>query len=172
MSGEQPLVNRVKKSPLVTLNLETYYPDFPIVEFDLKDFLFKGLLLREKEFRTAIQEIDWSMYEGQVLCVTCSTDAIIPVWAYMLVASEAAPFVIESFHGKKEQYLQFYFKEQIKAEDWTKYKNGLIVIKGCSEKEVPHSAYLDLTAALQPHARSIMFGEACSTVPVFKKKKS
>ncbi len=172
MSTEKPLINRVKKSPLVTINLETYYPDFPIVEFDLKDFLFKGLILKEKDFRSAIQEVNWADYSGQVVCLHCSTDAIIPVWAYMLVASEAAPYVLESYQGKKEQFLQYYFKQQIAAEDWSKHQDGLIVIKGCSDKEVPLSAYLDLTTALRPHVKSIMFGEACSTVPVYKKKKS
>lgn len=172
MSTEQPLVNRVKKSPLVTINLETYYPDFPIVEFDLKDFLFKGLILKEKEFRAAIREVNWADYTDQTLCVFCSTDAIIPVWAYMLVASEAAPYAMQTFHGKKEQFLQHYFKQKITSEDWAKHQDGLIVIKGCSDKEVPHSAYLDLTTALRPYAKSIMFGEACSTVPVYKRKKS
>ena len=172
MSTEKPLVNRVKKSPLVTINLETYYPDFPIVEFDLKDFLFKGLILKEKDFRAAIQDVNWADYTGQVVCLYCSTDAIIPVWAYMLIGSHAAPYVLESYQGKKEQFLQSYFKQQIAAEDWSKHQDGLIVIKGCSDKEVPFSAYLDLTTALRPYVKSIMFGEACSTVPVYKKKKS
>ncbi|SRR6056297_88202 len=171
MSTEKPLVNRVKKSPLVTLNLETYYPDVKVVGLDLKDFLFKGLILREKEFRAAIEEISWDDYKDSILCVFCSTDAIIPVWAYMLVAAKAEPYAKECYHGEKEQFLQYYFKQQIASEDWSKYKDGLIVIKGCSDKEVPQSAYFDLTLALQPFAKSIMFGEACSTVPVYKKKK-
>ena len=172
MSTDKPLVNRVKKSPLINLNLETYYPEVSIVEFDLKDFLFKGLILREKEFRSALKDLNWSAYEGCALCVYCSTDAIIPLWAYMLIASEAAPYARECFYGTKEQFLQAYFKRQIAEEDWSKYENSLIVIKGCSDKEVPPSAYFDLTLALRPYAKSIMFGEACSTVPVYKKKKS
>jgi hypothetical protein len=172
MSTDAPLVNRVKKSPLVTLNLETYYPDGNIVAFDLKDYLFKGLILREKEFRAAIDEINWEEFRDNLLCVYCSTDAIIPVWAYMLVATKAEPHAQDCFFGKKEQFLQYYFKKQIENEDWSKYQDGLIVIKGCSEKEVPRSAYFDLTLALKPYAKSIMFGEACSTVPVYKKKKS
>ncbi|NBB88432.1 MAG: DUF2480 family protein [Bacteroidetes bacterium] len=169
---EKPLVNRVKKSPLKTINLEEYYPDTEIIELDVKDFLFKGLLLREKEFRASIADYNWEVFENKILCVHCSTDAIVPVWSYMLIASKAAPFVKQSFHGRKEQFLQHYFRKQIESADWSHYKDGLIVIKGCSEKEVPQSAYLDLTVALQPFAKSIMFGEACSTVPVYKKKKS
>lgn len=169
---EKPLVNRVKKSPLKTINLEEYYPNTEIIEFDVKDFLFKGLLLREKEFRASIANFDWEKYKNKILCVHCSTDAIVPVWSYMLIASKAAPYVTCSFHGRKEQFLQYHFRKQIEAIDWSHFKDSLIVIKGCSEKDVPQSAYLDLTVALQPYAKSIMFGEACSTVPVYKKKKS
>lgn len=167
----ETLVNRVKKSPLVTLNLETYHPDFPISELDLKDFLFKELILKEKEFRAKVQSMEWTSFEGHALCVHCSTDAIIPVWAYMLIAAEAPEGVRKVYFGPREQFLQSYYQERIQEEDWSKYKDGLIVIKGCSDKAVPHSAYLDLTAALKPYARSIMFGEACSTVPIYKKKK-
>jgi hypothetical protein len=169
--NSETLVNRVKKSPLVTLNLETYDPDFPVSELDLKNFLFKELLLKEKDFRAQVKSMDWTPFAGHTICVYCSNDAIVPVWAYMLIAAEAPESVREVYFGKREQFLQSYYRKRIQEEDWSKYKDGLIVIKGCSEKAVPHSAYLDLTAALRPYARSIMFGEACSTVPIYKKKK-
>lgn len=169
---EKPLVNRVKKSPLITLKLEEYSPDFPIEEIDLKPFLFKGLILKEKEFRSEVKSFDWGEKTGHVICVYCSTDAIIPVWAYMLVASEASREGKQVFWGTKEEYLRHYYREQLAAIDWSKYKDQLIVLKGCSDHPVPASAYMEATAHLQPVARSIMYGEACSTVPIFKKKKS
>ncbi len=169
MSNEQPLVNRVAASGLITLKLEDFLPDSEFAEFDLKDYLFQGLILREKEFREAVREHDWSQYQDKILLTYCSTDAIIPVWAYMLVASKAAPFAADIFQGSREAYFDAYFREKLAALEMEKYTDQRIVIKGCSDRPVPVSAYVELTRRLRPHARSIMYGEPCSTVPIFKK---
>lgn len=166
----EPLVNRVAKSGLITIDLEQYYPKEETAVFDLKDYLFQGLVLREKDFREAVKSHDWAQYEGKVLLVYCSTDAIIPVWAYMLVASAAAPYVAEVFQGSKEAYLKVAFLKQLASIHPEDYADQRIVIKGCSNKPVPPAAYAELTRKLQPYVRSIMYGEPCSTVPIFKKK--
>lgn len=166
------LVNRVANSGLITINLEDYFPQDEIVNFDLKDYLFKELILKEKDFRTSLKEHDWSQYEGKVLCVFCSTDAIIPIWAYMLVSAYAAEKSQQIFQGSKEQFIQHEMSKRIQQLDATVYEGKRIVIKGCSAKPVPNSAYLDLTAKLQPFAQSIMFGEPCSTVPIFKRPRT
>lgn len=169
MSQEKPLVNRVAASSLITLKLEEYVPDIEFAELDLKEYLFKELLLREKEFRTAMKEHDWSQYQDKVLLVGCSSDAIIPVWAYMLVASHAAPYATDIYQGDRDHYYQLAFRRILDELDPKQYEGERIVIKGCSDKPVPVTAYLELTARLRPYARSIMFGEPCSTVPIYKK---
>ena len=170
-TNEKPLVNRVAKSPLITLNLEKDYPASPIVELDLTEFLFKGLILKEKDFREQVGDFDWSQYNGHVICVICSADAIIPTWAYMLIASEAQEHVKEVFWGDKEEYLRHHYRTVLRSRDWSEYEDKLIVLKGCSDKPVPAAAYLELTQLLRPYAKSIMFGEPCSTVPIYKKPK-
>ncbi len=165
------LVNRVAKSGLITINLEDFYPKDQIARFDLKDFLFKGLVLKEKEFRQGIKAHDWTQYQSKVLLVFCSTDAIIPVWAYMLAASKAAPFASDIFLGSEPEFLKAHYKKIIADLDPSNFQDQKIVIKGCSEKPVPAAAYLELTKWLQPLAKSIMYGEPCSTVPIYKKPK-
>ena len=169
---DKPLVNRVAASGLITIKLEDFFPEVDIATFDLKDYLFMEMILKEKDFRTALKEHDWSQYEGKVLLVFCSTDAIIPMWAYMLVAAYATPFVKTLFQGNEAQYYQSAFDKILSELDIEPYKGQRLVIKGCGEKQVPASAYLELTRLLQPHAKSIMYGEPCSTVPIFKMKKS
>ena len=166
----EPLVNRVAKSGLITIDLERYYPKEETAVFDLKDYLFKGLVLREKDFREVVKNHDWSQYRNKVLLVHCSTDAIIPVWAYMLVATAAAPFAIEVFQGTQEEYLKLAFSKKLETINVEEFADKRIVIKGCSNKPVPPSAYAELSRKLQPVVRSIMYGEHCSTVPIFKKK--
>lgn len=166
---ENTLVNRVANSGLITLNLEEDYPKSEFTEFDIKDYLFMGLILKEKDFRTALKDIDWKTYQGKILLVYCSTDAIVPVWAYMLIAAYAKPYVADIYNGQQQAYLENYYTNLIKSRDYNNYNGQRIVIKGCSKKPVPPSAYLELTAALQPHAQSIMYGEPCSTVPIFKR---
>jgi hypothetical protein len=165
------LVNRVDQSGLITFNLEHHYPKKEIKDFDIKDYLFHGLILKEKDFRDALKIHDWSQYSDTVICVFCSTDAIIPVWAYMLVSTYAAGHTKDIFTGNQEEYLKFYYHEFIDSLDIEDYIDKKIVIKGCSDKPVPASAYADITAKLSGHAASIMYGEPCSTVPVYKKPK-
>lgn len=170
MSKEELLVNRVNQSSLITLKLEDFYPGSEIVEFDLKDYLFHGLILKEMDFRKALKEHYWEAYQNCYLTVFCSTDAIIPTWAYMLVASHAGGFALDVVFGTKAEFLRSYFHQKIKQINPEDFRDAKLVIKGCSDKEVPASAYLDITQHLKNHASSIMFGEACSTVPVFKRK--
>lgn len=172
MSEEKILVNRVAASGLITLNLESYFPTAEILSFDLKDYLFMGLILKEKDFREALAEHNWSQYQGKVLLVHCTTDAIIPMWAYMLVAAYAAPYAADIFQGNAEAYYQAAFQKAIAAIDPAQYAQQRIVIKGCSDKPVPASAYLEITRRLQPYAKSIMYGEPCSTVPIYKQAKT
>ncbi len=169
MSNDKPLVNRVAASSLITLKLESYFPKGEVIAFDLKEYLFKELILREKEFRTALKEHNWEQYDGKILAIYCSTDAIIPIWAYMLVASYAAAHAEEVFQGTPEAYYQRAFQQIVHEIDAEEYRDQRIVIKGCSDLPVPLSAYVDLTAKLRPVAKSIMFGEPCSTVPIYKK---
>lgn len=169
--AEKPLVNRVAKSGLITINLEDYFPKTEIVEFDLKDFLFRELLLREKDFRAAMKEIDWSIYEGKQLAVFCSTDAIIPTWAYQLVVIHATPFASAIYYGGKEELIRQHYYQALGKLNPEDYQDQRIVIKGCSDQPVPVAAYMELTRILRPVAKTIMFGEPCSTVPLYKKPK-
>ena len=166
----KPLVNRVANSALKVINLEDYYPKEEVLTFDIKDYLFRELLLKEKDFRTALKEHDWTQYQDKTLLVYCSSDAIIPMWAYMLIATYATPYVSSLFQGDKVAYTQAAFSKQIEATDWSIYKDQLVCVKGCGDKAVPAAAYMELTRLLQPVAKRIMYGEPCSTVPIYKKK--
>lgn len=165
----KPLVNRVANSGLITINLEEYFPAEEIVAFDLKPYLFKELILKEKDFRTSLKEINWSSYENKILLIYCSSDAIIPVWAFMLVSAYAAPFAKIIWQGSQDEYIKHHYKNVIKTFKASEYEGKRVVIKGCSNKPVPPSAYADITYLLQPSAQSIMYGEPCSTVPIFKR---
>ncbi len=167
--SDQPLVNRVANSGLITLNLEEFFPSEELALFDLKDYLFMELILKEKDFRTALKEHDWSAYQGKNLAIFCSADAIIPVWAYMLVAAYATPTANIIFQGDAETFYKVAFQKALDQIDGKDYEGKRIVIKGCSNKPVPPSAYVSLTQKLQPFAQSIMYGEPCSTVPIFKR---
>ena len=166
---DKPLINRVAASGLITINLEDFFPKEEVKNFDLKDYLYMELILKEKDFRAALKEHDWTQYEGKHLAVFCSTDAIIPVWAYMLVAAYVEPFAIEVFQGTPEVFYQVAFAKSLDAFDVSQYNEKRIIIKGCSNKPVPPSAYVELTKKLRPFAQSIMYGEPCSTVPIFKR---
>lgn len=169
---EDTLVNRVAASGLVTIDLETFFPEGEVVAFDLKDHLFMGLILKEKEFREALKAHDWEQYRGKNLAVFCSADAIIPLWAYMLVASYAGAHARDVVLGTPEQYTEIAYVKKLATLNPEDYAGKRLVIKGCSDKPVPPSAYLEITRLLQPVALSIMFGEPCSTVPVYKKAKT
>lgn len=169
--SEQPLVNRVAASGLITVDLEDFFPEVEIAHFDIKNYLFKELLLKEKDFRAALKEQDWSQYQDKVLLVYCSTDAIVPMWAYMLVAAYAAPYCKDIFNGTEKEYFQNTYNQIIEELAIEQYQDQRVIIKGCSDRPVPASAYLKLTQRLQPIAKTIMFGEPCSTVPIYKKKR-
>ncbi len=166
---EEQLINRVANSGLITLNLEDFFPKGEVVEFDLKNYLYMELILKEKDFREALKNHDWAQYDGKILLVHCSSDAIIPVWAYMLVAAYATPHAADIFQGNAEAYYKTAFAKALADLDAAQYDQQRIVIKGCSNKPVPAAAYMELTRKLQPYAQSIMYGEPCSTVPIFKR---
>ncbi|WP_297338340.1 DUF2480 family protein [Algoriphagus sp.] len=165
------IVNRVAQSPIISINLEDHYPREERLVFDLKPFLFQELVLREKEFRLALKEHNWNEYAGKWVAITCSADAIVPTWAYMLVAtflSQAKGYVI----GTKEE-LEIYIAERCISDlDLEKVDGAPVVIKGCSEITIPLFAYGRLVSRIQSRAKSLMFGEPCSTVPLYKKPKS
>ena len=166
---EKPLINRVANSGLITINLEDFFPKEELADFDLKDYLHMELILKEKDFRAALKSHNWEQYSGKHLLVYCSSDAIIPVWAYMLITAYATPYAISIFQGDANAFYQSAFADALSELNAEQYDQKRIVIKGCSNKPVPVSAYVDLTQKLQPFAQSIMYGEPCSTVPIFKR---
>ena len=166
----ETLVNKVADSGLVSLDPADFYPSETIKLFDLKDHLFMGLILKEKDFRAALQNTDWQQYKDIAVGIDCSTDAIIPLWAYMLVASSLEPVASFIMKGNEEQVRESLFLRNISAMSPENYIDQRIVVKGCGEKAIPESVYVALTQLLRPFAKSIFFGEPCSTVPVFKKK--
>lgn len=164
-----PLINRVANSGIEVINLEDLYPAQEMVTFDIKPYLFKGLILKEKDFRNALKEIDWSTYKAKAVLVYNSTDAIIPVWAYMLVASYLTDEAATIFQGTQSEYLKHHYANVIAQMNLESYQEKRVVIKGCSNKPVPPIAYAVLTSRLKGYAQSIMYGEPCSTVPIFKR---
>jgi len=169
--GEE-IVNKVAKSGLKTIDLSEFYVKGERVFFDMKEGLFKGILLKEKEYREFIAQCDWSSYKNKNVAVGCSVDTIIPSWAYMLTISELAPFAHHVVCGSLETLEIDLFKEAISNVNWEEYSGAKIIIKGCGDVPVPPFAYAEVTRILRPIASSIMFGEPCSTVPVYKKPKS
>lgn len=167
----EEIINKIAESGIVSIDLEDYFPKEDIVEFDLKPFLFMEMILKEKEFRQQLKEQDWSQYTGKAVAVFCSSDAIIPRWAYMLVVTYLQPIAQEIIAGTKEDLLNNLFRKNIETIDFTTFKDKRIVIKGCGDLEVSASAYLEITKRLLPYTQSIMYGEPCSTVPVFKRRK-
>jgi len=165
----KPLVNRVANSGLVVFNLEDHFPEKEMVDIDLKPFLFKELILKEKDFRTALKETDWSQYQDKIVLVYVSNDAIIPVWAYMLISSYLSGIAAECYQGTQQDYLKVHYSQVIAQVDPSEYEDQRLIIKGCSNKPVPPSAYAAITSKLKPVAKSLMYGEPCSTVPIFKR---
>lgn len=165
------IVNRIAQSGIIDLDPADFYPKSNILELDIKPWLFQGLLLKEKDFRTNLTEHNWQQYENQTVAVFCSADAIIPQWAYMLLGAYLAQVNCQYFVGTKTEVAQTILLKTIAAHDYSKYQDQRIIIKGCGDYPIPDGAYLELTKNLTPIAKSVMYGEACSTVPIYKKKK-
>ena len=163
------IINRVANSKLVTIDLEDYYPEGKRILFDIKEWLFEGLVLREKDFREKIKNFNWSQYQKCYVALTCSTDAIIPAWAYMLLVVNMEPFVEKVIIGSLEALETSIYQDIINQLDTSEFKDNPVIIKGCSNKPVPVNAYTMLINKLKPTAKSVMYGEACSSVPLFKR---
>lgn len=168
---KEEIVNRVAKSSLITIDLEDYYPAEPRTLLDVKDWLFEGLILKENEFRATLKNFDWLQFKDHHMALHCSTEAIIPAWAYMLIQTHLKDVAKTVVVGSLDNLESFIYKSIIDDLDLDFCKNKPIIVKGCANKPVPQNAYLMLIQKLQPLAKSIMYGEACSSVPLFKKKK-
>ncbi len=164
------IVNRVAQSKLITFDLEDLYPKGERVILDIKDWLYEGIILREKEFRKHLEEHDWTMYKDAYVALTCSTDAVIPGWAYMLVASKLNPYSKKVVIGSLEDLELSLYQTLLEALDVSEFRAKPVIIKGCSNKPVPENAYILAISKIQQVAKSVMYGEACSSVPLFKKK--
>ena len=167
MSGE--IVNRVAKSPLITFDLEEFYPEGKRMRLDLSQWLEQGFILREKEFRTALKAFDFSSYQSAYVALHCSTEALLPAWANLLVTSHLQKFAKKVVWGSLEDLEAAIFQSLIEAIDPQAFKDKPVIIKGCAEKNIPPTAYIALVEKLQPHVKSLMYGEACSSVPLYKK---
>lgn len=166
----EEIVNRVAQSKLVTFDLEDYYPEGKRVLFDIADWLYEGIILREKEFRAYAIQHNWSQYQDNYVALQCSTDAIVPGWAYMLLTTKLRPYTKRTVQGTLEQLETSLYQSVLEHLDISEFKDKSVIIKGCSNKPVPPNAYLLITELLQPIVKALMYGEACSSVPLFKKK--
>ena len=168
----EAIVNKVANSGLITIDLEEYLPKEEIVAFDLKDHLFRGLILKEKDFRETLKNYDWSIYQNKNVAVFCSADAIIPLWAYMLVVSYLQPVAKEVYVGTIAEMYKHLVIKNISSLNQNDFADQRLVIKGCGDVPIENYAYAEITKLLRPVAKSIMYGEPCSTVPIFKARKS
>lgn len=166
MSNE--IINRVSESLLTTIDLETYYPSGETAVFDMKDHLFMGLILKEKDFREALKQLDFSVYQDKNVALTCSADAIIPMWAYMLAASYLQPVASNVVFGNEDFLHKTLFLQKLSAINPEDYRDKRVVIKGCGDLPITETAYVEITRLLRPVVKSIMYGEPCSTVPIYK----
>jgi len=166
----EEIVNKVAQSGLLTLDLEDYYPQEETIVFDLKQYLFMEMILKEKDFRAALQGLDWEQYRNKNVAITCSADAVIPFWAYMLVMTYLEPIANYAAFGSKEEIFKTQFMKRLNEIDMTTYEDKRVVVKGCGDKGAGEAAYVEITRLLRPVAKSIMYGEPCSTVPIYKKK--
>jgi hypothetical protein len=166
-----PIINKVAESGLITLDLEKYYPAGETGVFDMKDHLFMGLILKEKDFREALKKLDWSVYKDKNVAVTCSADAIIPVWAYMLVAAYLQPVAKDIAMGDEKELHKTLFLKNLAAINISEFADKRVVVKGCGETPIGDFVYMEITKLLRPVVKSIMYGEPCSTVPIYKQSK-
>lgn len=164
------IVNRVANSGLLTIDLEEYLPKEEILVFDLKEHLFRGLILKEKDFREALKNWDWEQYRDKYVAITCSADAIIPMWAYMLVASYAQPFAKDIYSGTKEEMHKHLFLKALLVINSNDFAEQRVIVKGCGDQPIDNAGYTEIAKLLRPVTKSIMYGEACSNVPIYKRK--
>ena len=166
------ITNKVAESGLVELDLEKYYPNEEMAYLDLKEYLFMELILKEKDFREAMKAKNWNEYQGKLVAVNCSADAVIPMWAYMLLASYLQPVAKDIFFGEIQELHKLTFLKNINKVNAEEFRDKRIVVKGCGDLPIGEFAYLEIAKILRPVAKSIMYGEPCSTVPIFKQKSS
>lgn len=164
------IVNKVAQSSLMVFDLEDYYPDNHVVEVDISQWLAEGFLLKEVDFRAKLKETDWSQFEDKYVALFCSTDAILPAWAFALVAVHVAPYALKVIHGNKELATIEWYQDILNKLDYTDYFDKPVILKGCSKKAVPNQVYTIAIQKLQKIAKSVMFGEACSAVPLYKRR--
>ena len=165
------IINRVAQSKLITIDLEDFYPEGERILLDISEWLYEGLILREKDFRELAAKHNWSQYKNKYVALTCTTDAIIPSWAYLLITTYISPFVNKVVVGSLELLETTIFQQIIENIDITDYLDKPIIVKGCSTKPIPETASVHLVEKLLPVAKTILFGEACSSVPLYRKKK-
>lgn len=167
---EDVILNKVAQSGLITLDLADFSPEGEIATFDVKDYLFMELILKEKEYRETLKNFDWSSFKNKIVAITCSADAIIPLWAYMLAVSYLEPYAEDIVFGNADEVLKIVFLKKLQRIDATEFRDKRVVIKGCGDKVIPEAAFVEITKILRPEVKSIMYGEPCSTVPIYKKK--
>jgi len=171
MDENNEIINRVASSSLVTFDLNDYYPHGKRAVIDLKDNLHQGLILKEKDFREFVKNNDWSRYDDHYVAICCSADAIVPVWAYMLVASQLSLHARKFYFGNERELEMFLWRDSLSTINPADYQGAKLVIKGCGKNPVPEFAFVEAVRILQPYAISIMYGEPCSTVPIYKNVK-
>jgi len=164
------IVNRVAESAIETFNLEDLWDGGEVVEFDIEPFLFHSLIVKERDFRDSVRSFDWSVFEGKHVAIFCSVDTVIPTWAFMLISSKLENVAASSVVGRSGDLAPVFYAAALAAFDFSVYADRIVVIKGCNSGVVPTSAYADVTVRLQRVARKLMFGEACSSVPLWRKK--
>ncbi|MCS6904942.1 MAG: DUF2480 family protein [Bacteroidia bacterium] len=162
------IINKVAQSGIITIDLEDFRPRGERAIIDIKDQLYQGLILKEKDFREYVKQTEWQLYKDKYVAIYCSTDAIIPAWAFMLLAIELAPYAKDVILGNAQELEIYLFRKQIQSVNFDEYKDKRVVVKGCGN--IPPAIYVEIAKCLQPYAKSIMYGEPCSTVPLFKRK--
>ena len=170
MEIQENIINKVAESGLMTIDLANHAPTAAIRIYDIKENLFHGLILKEKDFRAFIKEHDWSQYSQQHVGIICSADAIVPTWAYMLLTTKISDYALSIHFGNEETVRNMLFEQNLNNIDYSLFQDQRVVVKGCGEIEIPESAFVTFTANLYKVAKSVMYGEPCSTVPVFKRK--
>lgn len=166
----EEIINRVDKSGLVQINLDEFYPQGDRMRFDIAEFLHEGLILIEKDFRDKVKNTNWQQFEAKYIAVVCSADAIVPLWAFMLVVSQLKPYAKHVVMGDQQDLEKAIFTQLLNEHDFAQYQDKNIIVKGCGNHPIPESVFVDFTYRLQNVAKNIMFGEACSAVPLFKRK--